>query len=185
MGGVISEFGGPISVVYFSDDIPESNATWLVAAVVWRVAAASRAAGWRDMLRKFRYRVGGSPLTARFHLGRDSGLWGGSAGLHGEQETLFHARRRVVRVLGREYSLPSDGQTLVLLVDENSGASAAPSVSRRTIRAPILARSSIDHAQEPATGERQLNVDAEQKAWAAALQSDPEVRAFMAPANDG
>jgi hypothetical protein len=185
MGSVTSEFGGPFRVVYFSDDSPASNATWLVAAVVWRVASESQAAGWRSVLHRYRYRVGLRQLTAKFHLGRDAGLWNRSAGLHGEQETLFHVRRRVVRVLGREYPLPPDGRTLVLLIDEAGNGRAAPSVTLRTMTAPMLARPSMDHRLEP-TGER-LPYDGfvEQKVWAAALRSDPEVRVFMAGRPNG
>jgi hypothetical protein len=58
MGSVTSVFGGPIRVVYFSEDIPASNGTRLVAAVVWRVPSGAGAARWRDALRRFRYRVG-------------------------------------------------------------------------------------------------------------------------------
>jgi hypothetical protein len=103
------------------------------------------------------------------HLKGDVG-WSGSSGEHGEQETLYHAGRGVVRVLGREYALPTGDRTLVLLIDEH-GADAAQAVSRRVVIAPVVPRRA---GEEP---------PARPGMWAELLQDDPDVRAFTAQRN--
>ncbi len=173
MASTIAGFGGPFFVVYFSDDHPESNATWLAAAAVWRTASAPRKWGWRELLRRFRYHVG--PLGAGFSLGRTAGHWSGSAGQHGEQETLYHPGRRVVRVLGKEYALPADGRTLVLLIDEDSSAGRAPRVTVRTIAAPMLPRPSINLSLDSAAAEEQM-ADASAREHAVWFQVTQQVR---------
>jgi hypothetical protein len=186
MSSVISEFllgldeCGQIRVVYFTEDVPASSGTRLAAAVIWRNASAVRSRGWRDLLRKTWHRNG--PLGLGFSLGREAGLWDGSAGEHGEQETLYHPLRRVVRVLGKEYELPSDGQTLILMIDEYTRTGATPSVSVRMLRMPVMSQSSPDPPLDSNEAEEESAEFAseEHKMWAKALQSDPEVQAFMA-----
>jgi hypothetical protein len=97
--------------------------------------------------------------------------WSGSAGQHGEQETRYDARRRVVWVLGNEYAVPSDGRALVVLIDENGRGGGAPFVAARTVVAPVLTDPMIESL-------------AESRAWTAVLEGDLEVRAFMSEATD-
>jgi hypothetical protein len=169
----------PIHVIYFSKDDSSSNGIWLAAAVVWRGPSCRRRHVVRDLFRRIRIRLG--PLGAGFSIGREAGHWTGAAGRDGEQETLYHPARRVVRVLRREYALPEDGQTLVLLVDEAASAGRASDVTRHTLRAPSIAfpdpasspRQAEESSVDPSSGEAAV--------WRQALQLDPVVRAFMAP----
>jgi hypothetical protein len=159
---VVYTFGAPIRVVYFSEDVPASNGVRLAAAVLWRGAPAPRPGGWRGLLRTLRYRLG--PLGSGFHL-KGGGGWSGTAGGQGEQMTLYHSERRVVRVLGRDYPLPPDGGTLVLLVEE--GTVGGPAISIRKVTVPVQPLGHIDE-------------DGSYTVWNSVLRSDPEVRTFMA-----
>jgi hypothetical protein len=163
---VYTLFGPPIRVVYFSEEVPASNDVRLAAAVVWRGAPPPRLGGWRGMLRALRYRLG--PFGSGFHLRGDVG-WSGAAGRDGEQMTLYHSARLVVRVLGRDYPLPPDGRTLVLLIDD--GPVGRPLISIRMVACPVQPRSRVDE-------------DGPHAVWNSALKSDPEVRTFMAALSD-
>jgi hypothetical protein len=157
-------YGHPsaIRVVYFTEEGPASDDLRLAAAVVWRGMPPPPPSGLRGLFRKLRFRLG--PLGLGLQL-RWSEPWGGAATGDGDQLTLYRARQRVVRVLGRNYPRPTDGRTLVILVDE--GAVGRPAVTSRAITVPVQARSRVDEAPPPGV-------------WDPILRSDPEVRAFMA-----
>jgi hypothetical protein len=163
------------SVVYVTEDVPGSDATWLAAAVVWRIPTARRGWHWRDPLRRLRHYFG--PLGIYLHLKGHFQPWTGSAGMHGEQETLYNPERRVVRVLRKEYPLPAGAQTLVLLINEFAGAWGKPSVVSRIVDLPMIPSPWAAGSPEPMSQDEDL---LESSAWAALLQRDPEVRAFMA-----
>lgn len=167
------------SVVYFTEDVPGSNATRLVAAVVWRAATSPRRWHWRDPLRRIRHYFG--PLGIYLHRKRNFQPWTGSAGMDGEQETLFNPERRVVRVLGREYPLPEGARTLVLLIDELAGARGEPRVIKRTLDLPTMPRRPPEISREPRSQDDGWDEGSlgESSAWAMLLQQDPEVWAFM------
>jgi hypothetical protein len=155
-------YGSPIKVVCFSEAVPASDDLRLAAAVVWRCAPAPRPGGLRGLLRRLRFRLG--PLGIGLQL-RWSEPWGGAASDDGEQMTLYRSEGRIVRVLGRNYSLPPDGRTLVLLVDET--AVPRPTVNVRLLPVPVQPRSRFE-------------VAAPRGVWDPILRSDPEVDAFMA-----
>jgi hypothetical protein len=175
MAAVIKSFGfdSPIEVVYFTEDVPvpDAEAIRLAAAVVWRVGPGSKTHTWRRSMRRLRLRF--AELTGGFHL-RGWGMhWAGSAGPHGEQETRYHTTRRVVRVLGRSYPAPSDGRTLVLLVDEGRPDGGSP-VEVHTVVTPVLTQA------RPGDVEQSNHAPVmESQTWATALETDPYVRAFM------
>ena len=103
--------------------------------------------------------------------------WTGSSGPYGEQETLYNPERRVVRVLGKEYPLPSDGRMLILLIDELQRRRGRASVVIRLLNVPASTRepaSWIDSDYGP--DEYRLE---ESGGWLTALQDYPEIRAFM------
>lgn len=182
MGSVISgiefsEFKPAVQAhtVCFAEDVPGGEGSWLAAVAIWRIGPAPRRWGLKKLLRRLRHRFG--PLGAGFHLKGRFEPWSGSWGPNGEQETLYNPERKVVRVLGREYALPEDDQTLVLLIDENGGPGGSPTVRVRALRAPVLPYPSIDTSL---CGEQADGALAEQQpGWMAFLQQDPEVQAFM------
>ena len=162
MTSVVYSLGTPISAVYFTEEVPGSDDLRLAAAVVWRGTPPPPPGGLRGLLRKVRFRLG--PLGLGLHF-RWSEPWAGAATGNGDKMTLYRSQERVVRVLGRNYSLPPDGRTLVLLIDE--GAVGRPAVTVRTLAVPAQPRSRFDEAAPPGV-------------WDSMLRSDPEVAAFMA-----
>jgi hypothetical protein len=160
------QYGGTNRVTYFSDEVPASDAVRLAAAVVWRGTPAPTR-GWREWWRRLKHRLG--PLGLGFHLKGSVPDWAGTAGEHGEQETLYSRYRRVVRVLGKDYALPPDDRTLILLIDE-AGSPDGPIVTSHLLSVPPLPRSQQGESDAPPG----------QSVWAAFLRRDPEVSAFMA-----
>jgi hypothetical protein len=179
MGSVSIGFGGPVKVSYFTDDRPESNEIRLAAVAVWRNPGVSRARGSLGFLGRLREKLG--PRGLGLHFRWNVPDWNSTSGEHGEQETRYSPHRGVVRVLGKKYAVPTDGGTLVLLIDEGGSTGAKPIVTVRTVLAPRVPSRPIDRSLDPESVGRQ-RADAheeEMKTWTAALQSDPEVRAFM------
>ena len=168
------QFGGDVNVVYHSDEDRTHLETVLTAVVAWRRGRAT-VAGWRARLRRWQFRLGLDPLQRRFSIGREAGLWYGSVGINGEQATLFHPIRRVVRALGREYLLAPRGMTLVLLIDETK---QSPTVRVIQIPAPKCARTAaqLDPESGPIRGEA---LTQEMATWRAALSTHPEIAAFI------
>jgi len=174
VGGVILQFGGDVNVVYHSDEDRTHLETVLTAVVAWRRGRAT-ISGWRARLRRWQFRLGLGPLQRRFSIGRDAGLWYGSVGIYGEQATLFHPIRRVVRALGREYLLAPRGMTLVLLIDETN---QSPLVRAIQIPAPKCARTAAQ--LDPEAGPiRRDALTQEMETWRAALSTHPEIAAFI------
>jgi hypothetical protein len=172
-------FGSPVQVVYFTEELPGTTGTRLAAAVVWRVGPGSEAPAWRRRMRRLRFRL--RALFGGFHLRGMHRYWAGSSGPLGEQDTRYDVERRIVRVLGREYPVPPDGRTLVLLVDEGTRANRRPLVVVRTVIAPVVRGPEVESTRDGASDadQRHQAVMAESQAWVAALETDPDVRAFM------
>ncbi len=177
MGGVTTEFGGGVSLVYHSEEDVVRLETALTAVVAWRRGRATDA-GWRARFRRWQYRLGLGPLNRRFSIGRDAGHWYGSGGMKGEHATLFHPTRRVVRALENEYVLPP-GMTLVLLIDETG---KTPNVRVKQI--PMLRISRTAAQLDPASGHARLDGHMQEiDAWRGVLRADPEIAEFIASAD--
>jgi hypothetical protein len=165
MANIISEvrFGErpvpPISVVYISEDDTARERTYLAAAVVWRASAAPRRRSPFGWLRRLRRWFG--PFGIGLSIGREAGHWSGVEGADGEQTTLYHAGRRIVRVLGRNHRLPGEEQTLVLLIDAT--VRGRPVVARRILSAPSMP----------------LRAAGEGEVWRVWLEDDEGVREFL------
>lgn len=95
---------------------------------------------------------------------------------------LYNGERRVVRVLGREYPLPSDGAALLLLIEESRDGETPPAVTVRALPAPVHPRSEIDRTLDKPARLALMSAAsrAEHETWARVVRSDPAVRAFLA-----
>jgi hypothetical protein len=169
VSGIITIFGisDPIHIAYFEEDAT-AETICLAAAAIWRVPITPARWTVRRLLRRLRAYFG--PLGIGLHLKWNFRPWTGSAGANGEQETLYDPERRIVRVLGQDYSLPEDDQTLVLLIDERTNPTKRASVVLRRVAVPAVARESesVYDPQEPISP------------WVLLLQQDPVIRDFMA-----
>ena len=163
-----SDADGPvIRIALFPEDLPTGSVARLEAAAIWRSSPAPRRWGWRNPIRRLRHHFG--PLGLGLHLKGHFQPWTGNSGPHGEQATLYNPERRVVRVLGKEYPLPADGRTLVLLIDESQSRFRRPGIVSRLLDIPLRVRNSDPNLEESSE-------------WIRLLQRDLEVRAFMAGA---
>lgn len=91
-----------------------------------------------------------------------------------------------MRVLGQEFPLPTNGDVLVLLVDE-PGGSEPPSVTVRTLAPMLRPGPTVDPSLDP-RGRAALmmaGMQEERRAWDAWLRTDPEIRAFLEADPDG
>ena len=181
MGGTMSEFGGRVGVTYFSDNTDdEPRSTRLEAAIAWRKKRSSiqeeRTPIWQQLLSLFR---GPRPAAASSWSLPDG--WSGAAG-DGEDQVLYSASRRTVRVRGRDFDLPAKGRTLILLVDEaGSPPSSEPMFTVHSIEAPVVPRASFDRNLDKAANLKRITAShrEEGKAWRDAIRSEPAVSAFL------
>lgn len=134
MGGLNTQAYGEFLIHSYTDIDESSHSSWLAVVVIWRRRDGARPKGLRARLRALRYRVGMDVLHAPFHIGHDGLFWHGSAGPLGQQETLFHDVRRVVRVLGKEIDMPRPGHTLFIFLDEAPSVGRRPTILMRTER---------------------------------------------------
>ena len=104
--------------------------------------------------------------------------WSGAADFGGPNEVAYSRTRRVVRVLGREFALPPDGQTLIVLVDDNDGE---PTFTERTVPSEAVANVRVDPSLDKKTnGARMTAAHRVQHAtWDRLLRSDPTTLAFL------
>ena len=161
-----TEVGGRLVVSYVTELWGEPPLEQLVAVTVWRSATGWPGESrwdrmlmkWRDFRSSFSFR---SPLRAD-----DDMPVGWVDGGQARAWTRYHPRRRVVRVLGRSYPVPSDRRALLVLIDRADGVGGRPVVTTRTV--PCEPR---------ALGEEmwpQLEV------WRRVVRDDPVAGAFIA-----
>ncbi len=165
-------------IVYIAKAQPTADAARLAAAVVWRITPSPRRRRWRELIRRIRHYFG--PFGIGLHLRWNVQPWTGSSGPYGEQETRYNPERRVVWALGSEYPLPSDGRTLVLLIDESAGG--RPIVRTQKLDLPPVPRPSIQAAVQAIDQEDTWADDSwdETSTWRSLLAQDPMIREFIA-----
>jgi hypothetical protein len=180
--GTMVEYGGRVSISYFSTIADErSGAPRLFAAVAWRKAESfiqrKPLPRWRQLWALFRGR--NSPAQSRW---KAPDGWAGSAGENGENEVLFHSRKGVVRVLGRQFQLPTDGRTLILLVDEDGlPPGAEPEFTVYSIENPVVPHPLYKPSLDKSFILERFNDSHREagRAWHSALHNDPVVSAFL------
>jgi hypothetical protein len=163
MGGVISGFGGPVDTTCFTDHDAQLGSERLAAVVIWRRPSAATNA-----------RVALAPWRA-------PDGWSGARSDDG-REVLYHRDRRVVRVLEREYSLPSTADALLLLIGEPAPGASSPEIGVHTLPATVYMRPRIDHTLDKAARLELLGAASrvEHATWNAAIAGHTAVRAFLA-----
>ena len=169
-------------VVMFDVEDRATQATRLAAVIVWRVRGAglTREPLWRGLLHLLRRRHRRSPAPHRFRSLPDG--FNGGASLGDPREVLFSEELGIVRLLGRDFPVPSDGRTLLLLVDEPPEGPAASTVTTHSLdvapqaRFPAIDRSLSREEMARRIGDHQRAVNA---AWHEALDADPLVRSFL------
>lgn len=203
--------GTSVSVFYLGDGMPGAAALRLAAAVVWRHAPYDPRGGARRWgrgpaawLRRLRQRLwlrlGPLGLDVQVQWPgtrkhRSGGFAVTSVRRRADEEPRAYYDGRTVRLLGRDYEVPVDGRSLVLLVDEggqraaNGRRPAAPRVVVRTVLVPSAPAPALplrDRSSEvSAPGHETIDVRTDTVAgggrpeWETALRADPEVRAFM------
>ena len=182
MHSVATPFGGALQIVYCFDNT-RVQTTELIAIVLWRSRSNTPRRSWRDAVRAVRYRLGIGALQDHVTIGRNAGLWCGSAGSRGEQETLFHVARRVARVQGQEFPLPSNGETLILMIDRDADANR--SVLARTLITPLPPRPFLRQPLYFNGAPSQPFADAWQRAeWKQLLAHDRVLHAFVGSVDD-
>jgi hypothetical protein len=182
MGGTLSEFGGRVGVTYFMEFLQAPSRAQLVAAVIQRHDPASvNARGtpiWRGLW-SLLFRRRPKPIVPP-SAGPPDG-WSASAG-DGANAVLYSSSRRLVRVSGREFELPSNGQTLILLVDvERTRPCEGPDVIVRTIDTPSVPHCTFDHNLDKATNQKRIAASRreEHAAWRRSLRSDSVTHVFL------
>jgi hypothetical protein len=167
VGGVISSFGGPVNTTCFTEVAAGIGASRLVAVVIWRRRPTATSA----------------PISLTPWQAPDG--WSGAHGDDG-REVLYHRDRRVVRVLERDYPLPTTSEALLLLVDEPTPGASLPAVGVHTLAAAVHVRPRIDHTLDKAV-RLELMIAAsraEHTTWNEAIAAHPAVKAFFTSGSD-
>jgi len=168
MGGVITSFGGPVNTTCFTDSGAEPGSIVLAAVVIWRRLPGAT-----------------SPTVPRSPWRAPDG-WSGGRSDDG-REVLYSEKRRVVRVLEREYPLPSAGEALLLLIDERAVGASPAAVGVHSLAAPVQMRPRIDRTLDKPARLALMSAAsrAEHAAWNGAIAAHPAVKAFFASGSSG
>jgi hypothetical protein len=185
----------PTPIAYLCESLPDPGSVRLAAAVVWRgvpsPAALMGGGGLLGWLRSARHR-----LWLRFGpLGFDvsvagrplfGGDWGvasrvGCVGLppRGEPLAYYDDNSRTLRVLGRVITAPTDGRTIVALVDASGSRAAAPRLTLRNVPTPSITVPTLVPLSPADVAASHSYILSEHPAWTAALRADPTVRDFL------
>ena len=176
MGGLSTQLLKDFIIHRFTEVDEVTSSSWLAVVVVWRRGDGRRLWTWRTRLKAWRHRIGMDLLNAPFSIGRDAGLWFGYTGPLGEHETLFHARRRVVRVLGKEFEVPQPGQTLLLFLDEPPRSGRKATILVRSQRSEMRRETSDTAASVSMTFGAPWTLDGPLMTLAS---TDEQIRAFL------
>ncbi len=178
-GSVSITANGRTRVSFFDGMIGASQDCHLLAVVVWRAPVVAREWVWSSLLRgqwpfgrRSSSRLSESPLPEPWDATVDRG---------GPHEILFSSRRSVVQLRDRDFPLPADGRTLVLLVQD-----PADEAGEATIQSHVM-----DFEPQPtAKPDRSLSKKAKLKrvtehtraaheAWHDSIERVPVISAFL------
>jgi hypothetical protein len=173
--------GGGTSLVTFTEPIEAPRGTRLAAVVVWRGPTAEAERGLLPVLRGL-WPFGRRPRPSHWELPDG---WNAAADGGTPSEVLYSTARAAVQVRGRDYALPPDGRTLVLLVHESPGAAPETPgevrVEEHALDTPPQPKPVVDPTLPNAVNARRIveGSDEANRVWFACLARDPAVVAFL------
>lgn len=161
MGGSWGEQGDRHDISWFTDDDRDAGVERVRAVVVRR---RSR-----------------EPIEPTSHLTTWplDGSWSGSVG-SGPQQILYSSERAVVAVHGREFTLPTAGQALLVLVDERT-PTGETSFETHTVESPSVPRVQRDLAasKEERLTRMRAHFREARGVWHRWLDEQPLIRTFL------
>jgi hypothetical protein len=170
---------GQTRVAFFEGDSGGAEETHLQAVVIWRGPVVPREWVWSSMLRG-QWPFGRRPSRRRV----DEPLpepWTAAADQGGPHEVLFSASRGIVQLRGQDYAVPTDGRTLVLLVqdppDDSEDVGVEPYALAMPPR-PALA-SERSWSRRKTTRRSLAHVEAMNEVWHSVLERDPVISDFL------
>lgn len=173
MGGSWFISGESHEIASFTDS-DRAGMTERIAAVVVRrrrKPAASRAQLARTS----------SPSPPAFDRDRNDSAagWSGSVG-SGPDQVRYSRGRTVVSVSGREFTLPQNGRTLLILIDA-IGSTGDLSVETREVLAPEVPRPRPDPSlsREIHRKRMQEHLHTARSLWHRWIDEEPSIRAFL------
>jgi hypothetical protein len=186
--GTWSSIGGSYRTAWFTESDPTAGVERMAAVVVRRVdpSLAGETTNFRDLLRLLRW-----VILHKLRLGRWAGPpangpwqlpdgWNGGVD-HGQ--VLYSGDRRLVRVRGRDYALPGNDQTLIVLVDETVPGGVA-SIETRAVMAPLARWLPLDPKADREENLRRVHERsrASGAVWNEWLEHEPSICAFIGDA---
>jgi hypothetical protein len=183
MGSVTAVCGHDHELVYFSDDGDHEGATRVTAIVLRRHRAREpEPLSLGDALRRWLASRGKRPPPPPAPVWSMPPEWDAASDGGGPREVLHGRARGLVRVADREFALPRDGRTLVLLVDERDAPPGArPAVTERIATIPPVRVPALHAGLTPAELHRRSRERSERVSRLVheALFRDADVQRFV------
>lgn len=181
--GVLSTLDGRNQVTVFF--VSGAGVTKFFAIVVQRVRTSGAKQRFRQSLREMLVDFLASPKrmpVADLQLAQG---WSSAAGAGGPHEVLFSESRQLVRVGGREFSLPTDDRVLVLLAEEPANRSGTWTIESRTTQIAPCPFRGVDQALDKKANLLRTSEDARDRdqAWRTAVAADPTIQSFLQATN--
>ncbi|MCA0375304.1 MAG: hypothetical protein LCH84_06525 [Gemmatimonadetes bacterium] len=181
--GVLAESCGNLERTYFHRAHGEPRVVTLTAVVVQRRLEplwTRNPIGALGVLAALFRRSRPTPPPKPSHEDDPARRWTSASNIGQPTEVCFSDDRRVVRVAGREFAVPLDPRTFVVLVDEVPGDPDNPRIVTTLIDVPPRPDASCPAPDRAERGQARVAWMREsQHAWAAAIDADPIVRRFL------
>lgn len=157
-----SSRGDPVHWAFFTERTDDGNSVRLAAATLWRQLSHD------------------PPPPSGFDFDM-RGVWTDGVG-HGRHQVRYDAHRKIVGILGGQYDLPSNGDMLLLLLEDRSDEEM-PAVTVISMPAPVA--EGVRNFGGPMTKDEKATAIAQSKrrevtTWTQALRAQADVAAFLA-----
>ena len=168
-------------IAWFTDSDRTAGVDRMKAVIIHR-KARRRAVDvpiWRVLLRALSLGFGARPALEPTLPERTSG-WSGSVG-KGPNQVLYSRERALVAACGREFTLPNDERTLLVLIDARSPAEAV--IETHSVAAPNVPRAELDLTAPKAQNLKRMHqqiADA-RTVWLRWLREEQRIQDFLNP----